>query len=230
MFRDRHEAGRRLAALVADLSVLADLAVADRAAATGASGRPGVVVLGLPRGGVPVAAEVAGRLGATLDVFPVRKVGVPGHEELAMGAVAPGGARVVNDDVVRQAGVSADELEAAFARQLDAVSRQALAYRGDRPPPRLAGQVVIVVDDGLATGATMRAAIEAVRQQQPAVVVVAVPVAPAAAIRELAALVDELVCVSTPESFYAVGSWYGDFSPTTDEEVRRLLADAMGDT
>jgi len=218
-FRDRRDAGRRLADLVADR-------MADRV--TGLPGRPGLIVLGLPRGGVPVAAEVAARLGARLDVFPVRKVGVPGHEELAMAAVALGGVRVVNNDVVRQGGVTPAELEAAIARQLEAVTEQARTLRGDQPPPPLGGQAVVVVDDGLATGATMRAAVAAVSQQHPAALIVAVPVAPVDAARELARLVDAMVCVITPEPFFAVGSWYEDFSPTTDDEVRRLLVDQGG--
>jgi len=218
-FRDRRDAGRRLADLVVDL-------VVDPA--MGLAGGPRPIVLGLPRGGMPVAAEIAARLGAPLDAFPVRKIGVPGHEELAMGAVALGGVRVLNDDVIRQVGVSPAELEAATTRQLDALARHARTYRGDRPPPDLAGKVVILVDDGLATGATMRAAVAAVQQQRPAAVIVAVPVAPASAIHELAAVVDKVACLVTPDPFYAVGSWYDDFSATTDEDVRRLLAGGPG--
>jgi predicted phosphoribosyltransferase len=182
------------------------------------------VVLGLPRGGVPVAAEVARALGGALDVFMVAKIGQPGRVELAVGALASGGVRVLNDRLIAAAGIGPAELDvlAALARaKLDDRERR---YRGDRPPPRLDGRLVVLVDDGLATGATMRAAIAALRELRAARIVVAVPVAPASTCAALGPLVDELVCLHTPEPFVAVGAWYEDFSPTTDDEVERLLA------
>ncbi len=185
-------------------------------------GRPDVVVLGLARGGVPVAYEVARALDVPLDVFVVRKLGVPGHEELAFGAVASGGLRVLNDDVV--ATLSAEVVAEVTAREEAELADREALYRGDRPPLALGGRTVVLVDDGLATGASMRAAIGAVRAQEPAAVVVAVPVGSASTCARLRADADAVVCTATPEPFMAVGSWYLDFSPTTDEEVRRLLA------
>jgi putative phosphoribosyl transferase len=184
------------------------------------------VVLGLPRGGVPVAARVARRLGAPLDVLHVRKLGVPGHEELAMGAIAAGGIRVLNDDVVAMSRVSEDAVARAVEQQQRVLDERARAYRGDRPPPELTGKIVIIVDDGLATGATMRAAVQAVRSQTPARVVVAVPVGAPTRCADLAvtAGVDDVVCVATPASFLAVGYWYDDFREITDDEVRAALA------
>jgi predicted phosphoribosyltransferase len=205
LFRDRAEAGRALAQKL-------------RAYA----GRDDVVVLGLPRGGVPVALEVARALDAPLDVFLVRKLGVPGHEELAMGAIASGGVRVLSEDVVRHLNLSPRAIEAvAFAEQRE-LQRREREYRGDEPPPDVRGKTVILVDDGLATGATMRAAVAALRRQGPARIVVAVPVAAASTCEELRDIADEVVCALTPEPFFAVGQWYHDFSQTTDEEVREL--------
>lgn len=182
-----------------------------------------MLVLGLPRGGVPVAREVADALGAPLDVLVVRKLGVPGHEELAMGAIAEGGVRVLNEDVIRALEIGADELEQAVAAQAEEVARRARRYRDGRPAPQVAGRVVILVDDGLATGATMHAAVLAVRAQGPARVVVAVPVGAHDTCARLLEVADEVVCARVPEPFYAVGLWYQDFAQTTDEEVRALL-------
>jgi predicted phosphoribosyltransferase len=187
------------------------------------AGRDDVIVLGLPRGGVPVAYEVAQRLGAPLDVFIVRKLGVPGFEELAVGAIASGGVRVLNDDVVR-ALPNADELiESVTAKETIEVERREQTYRDGRPPPELRDRVVILVDDGLATGATMRAAVAALRQRGVAKIVVAAPVGAPDTCRELKDEVDEIVCATAPEFFQAVGQYYEDFSQTSDEEVRDLL-------
>ena len=187
------------------------------------AGRADVVVLALPRGGVPVAYEVATALGAPLDVFLVRKLGVPGHRELAMGAIASGGVRVVNDDVVRWYGVPAGAIdEVARAEQVE-LERRERAYRGDHPPPDLRNRTVLIVDDGLATGASMNAAVRAVRTQAPAAIVVAVPVGAPDSCRALGHVADEVVCGRTPRFFSAVGQWYRDFSQTTDEEVGALL-------
>jgi predicted phosphoribosyltransferase len=207
VFRDRVEAGRSLAARLAHYA-----------------GRADVLVLALPRGGVPVAFEVARALGAPLDVFVVRKLGVPGQEELAMGAVATGGARVLNESVVKGAGISLHVIEAVTARERQELARRERLYRGDRPPPDVRAKTAILVDDGLATGATMLAAVQALRAQQPARIVVAVPIAAPETCEALQQDVDEIVCAVTPEPFYAVGMWYEDFSQTTDEEVRALLA------
>ena len=206
-FLNRREAGRLLAEKL-----------------SGYAGKPDVVVLGLPRGGVPVAYEVARALDAMLDVFLVRKLGVPGHEELAMGAVASGGLRVLNDRVVEQLGIPADQIDAVAAKELEELARREQLYRGNRPPPDLRGRTVIVVDDGLATGATMRAAIGALRQAQPARIVVAVPVAAPEIRDEFKNLADDIICGTTPEPFFAVGRWYIDFEQTTDDEVVALLA------
>jgi putative phosphoribosyl transferase len=187
------------------------------------AGRADVVVLGLPRGGVPVAAEVARALRAPLDVFCVRKLGVPGDEELAMGAIATGGVVVVNEQVVSELGVPEGMLADVTAAEREELERRDRAYRGDRPPARLAGRTVVVVDDGLATGATMRAAVRAVRAVGPSRVVVAVPVAAAETCRSLEADADEVVCPLAPEGFRSVGGWYEDFSTTSDDEVRRCL-------
>jgi erythromycin esterase-like protein/predicted phosphoribosyltransferase len=206
LFRDRREAGRVLAGLLAHHR-----------------DRPGVIVLGLPRGGVPVAYEVATALGAPLDVFLVRKLGVPGHEELAMGAIAYGGVLVLNEDVVRGLGVRPEVVQRVAEREGRELLRREQAYREGRPAPEVAGRTVIVVDDGLATGASMRAAIQALRRLRPARIVVAVPAAPESTCRELEALIDEVVCATTPTPFLAVGEFYWDFTQTTDEEVRDLL-------
>jgi putative phosphoribosyl transferase len=189
-------------------------------------GRPDVRVLALPRGGVPVAYEVARALGAPLDVFLVRKLGVPGHRELAMGAIASGHVRVLNRDIVGQLGIPPEVIDRVAALEEQELARRERAYRGDRLPLDLRNQTVILVDDGLATGATMRAAVAALRQQGPARIVVAVPAAAAETCAAIAEEVDEIVCAETPRPFYAVGLWYEDFGETTDEEVRRLLGSA----
>jgi predicted phosphoribosyltransferase len=181
------------------------------------------LVLGLPRGGVPVAAEVASALDAELDVLVVRKLGVPGHEELAMGAVAAGGLRVLNDDVLTRLDLPEAAVERATAAAAQVVAEREQAYRGDRPAPRLQDRRVVLVDDGLATGATMRVAVQAVVAAGASPVVVAVPVAPPSACEALRPLADEVVCLRTPASFVAVGAWYDDFSETTDDEVRSAL-------
>jgi predicted phosphoribosyltransferase len=209
IFRDRTEAGRVLA---------------ERLAAY--AGQPDVIVLALPRGGVPVGYEVARALHAPLDVFIVRKLGVPGHEELAMGAVATGGVRVLNDQVVRALGIPSHVVDAVARWEEQELRRREQVYRGDRPPPDVRGKTVILVDDGLATGSTMLAAVRALRQQSPARIVVAVPIASRDTCEVLKTEVDDVVCAVTPEPFYAVGMWYQDFTQTTDEEVRELLAQA----
>jgi len=188
------------------------------------AGRGDVLVLALPRGGVPVAYEVAFALNAPLDVFVVRKLGVPGQEELAMGAIASSGVRVLNADVT--AYVDQEVIEVVTRREQEELTRREQLYRGDRPARDVRGQAVILVDDGLATGSTMRAAAMALRQMEPAQIVVAVPVAPAETCAEFRKEVDDIVCLVTPEPFMAVGLWYADFSQTTDEEVRELLQDA----
>lgn len=206
LFRNRSEAGRLLAG---HLKVYAD--------------RADVVVLALPRGGVPVAFEVAESLRAPLDVFVVRKLGVPGQEELAMGAIATGGVRVTNEEVLRHLGIPAEALEAAAAREASELERREREYRGGRPAPDLRGRTVILVDDGLATGSTMRAAARALRQLGPGRVVVAVPVGASQTCEEFRAEVDEVVCAMTPEPFGGVGQWYDDFTQTSDEVVHELL-------
>jgi putative phosphoribosyl transferase len=193
------------------------------------AGRPDVVVLGLPRGGVPVAAEVARALSAALDVLVVRKLGVPGHRELAMGAIAAGGVRVLNVDVVDALGIDESVIDEVAAQEAAELERRQRLYRGDRPFPDLADKVVIVVDDGLATGATMRVAVSALRAHRPRRVVVAVPVGARQTCRALEEEAEEVVCARTPALFQAVGQWYRDFSPTTDEEIRRLLEGAADD-
>jgi putative phosphoribosyl transferase len=180
-------------------------------------------VLALPRGGVPVAFEVAKELKAPLDVFVVRKLGTPGHEELAMGALAPGGVRVLNDDIVRSLNVPEHAIETVATRELRELERRERTYRGAQPPPELRGRTVILVDDGLATGATMRAAVEALKAQGPERVVVAVPTAAPETCDTFRSEVDEIVCAETPRPFYGVGMWYENFSQTSDEEVRDLL-------
>jgi putative phosphoribosyl transferase len=189
-------------------------------------GRDDVLVLGLPRGGVPVAYEVAQRLGAPLDVFIVRKLGVPGFEELALGAIASGGVRVLNDDVVRALPNANELIESVTAKEMEELERREQRYRDGRPAPEPRGRVVILVDDGLATGATMRAAVAALRQRGAAKIVVAVPVGAADTCRQFEAEVDETVCVIASEWFQAVGQYYEDFSQITDEEVRELLTRA----
>jgi putative phosphoribosyl transferase len=186
--------------------------------------RSDVLVLALPRGGVPVAAEVAAALRAPLDVFVVRKLGTPGQPELAMGAIASGGVRVLNDDVLRLVNPTEDAIDRVAESEQRELERREWRYRGDRPFPMLADQVVILVDDGLATGSSMRAAVKALRQHRPGRIVVAVPAAAAETCDEFKDEVDEIICAMTPEPFYAVGLWYEDFSETTDEEVRDRLA------
>ncbi|MCC2637168.1 MAG: hypothetical protein K0Q68_887 [Moraxellaceae bacterium] len=209
LFKDRRDAGRHLVAALADYA-----------------GDGDVIVLALPRGGVPVAFEVAQALKLPLDIFVVRKLGVPGHEEFAMGAIASGGVRVLRDDVVQTLRISPAEIARVAAREQAELERREHAYRGGRASPSLEGRTLLLVDDGLATGATMEAALEAVRQQRPARVVVAVPVAPAETLARLGAHADAVVCVATPEPFDAVGCWYREFPQTTDDEVRTLLAQA----
>ncbi len=188
--------------------------------------RKDVIVLALPRGGVPVAAEIATAVGAELDLLLVRKLGTPGHEELAMGAIASGGNRVMNEDVVHGLDISEAVIQRVEDRERQELQRREKAYRGDRPWPALANRCVILVDDGLATGATMRAAVAAVRQEKPARLVVAVPVAPPDTVEMLREQVDEMVCLAEPEPFVAIGVWYVDFSQVGDDEVRQILAQA----
>ncbi|MGK4005230.1 phosphoribosyltransferase [Sorangium sp. So ce1036] len=206
LFRDRSDAGQRLSTRL-----------------EGYAHRSDVLVLGLPRGGVPVAFEVARRLSVPLDVFIVRKLGVPGHEELAMGAIASGGVCVLNEEVVDTLGFSEREIAGIEELEREELGRRERAYRGDRPPLDVRGRVVILVDDGLATGASMRAAVAALRRLVPARVIVAVPVAAPSTCEAFQGEADEVVCAVTPEPFMAVGLWYQDFSQTSDEEVRALL-------
>jgi putative phosphoribosyl transferase len=191
--------------------------------------RPDVLVLALPRGGVPVAFEVALVLGAPLDVFVVRKLGVPGREELAFGAIASGGARVVDPETVRRVGLTRETIEQIARAEERELTRRERLYRGTRSAPRITGRTAILVDDGLATGSSMRVAVEALRSESPARVVVAVPIAPPSTCAELAGEVDEIVCAATPDPFLSVGSWYEDFSQTSDDEVRELLERAARD-
>ena len=188
------------------------------------AGRDDVIVLGLPRGGVPVAYEVAKHLRVPLDVFIVRKLGVPGFEELAAGAIASGGVRVLNEDVMRAIPDADQTIEAVAARETAELKRREQIYRQDRPDPELRDRIVILVDDGLATGATMRAAVKALRQQEVAKIVVAVPVGPPETCREIQEHADETICLRAPAFFQAVGQYYEDFSQTTDEDVRELLS------
>ena len=185
-----------------------------------------MIVLALPRGGVPVAYEVARALKAPLDIFIVRKLGLPGHEELAIGAIASGGVRVLNDDIVQALKIPQTMIDTVTGREQQELERRERAYRGDRPGPEMRGRTVILIDDGLATGASMRAAVAALRLQNPARIVVGVPTAAPQTCEALRPEVDEIVCAMTPEPFYGVGRWYEDFSQTTDEEVRALLEEA----
>jgi putative phosphoribosyl transferase len=194
------------------------------------AGRDDVIVLGLPRGGVPVAYEVARALNVPLDVFIVRKLGVPGFEELAAGAIASGGVRVLNKDVLRALPNADEIIEDVTAKEMAEVERREQSYRDGRPAPELRDRVAILVDDGLATGATMRAAVKALRQRGAAKIVVAVPVGPPDTCREFEDEADEIICASAPEFFQAVGQYYEDFSQTSDEEVRELLARAAQET
>ncbi|MGK0619002.1 phosphoribosyltransferase [Meiothermus cerbereus] len=207
-FKDRSQAGELLAERLVEL---------------GYDQQPNLLVFGLPRGGVPVAFQVARRLGAPLEVWVVRKLGTPGHEELAMGAIASGGGRVLNQEIVDSLQISAQTIAAVEQQQLAELQRREQLYRGHRPFPDLRGKTVLLVDDGLATGATMKAAIAAARQKKPARLVVAVPVAPPDTVAEIQALVDEVVCLITPPFFQAVGLWYEHFPQTSDEEVLALL-------
>jgi putative phosphoribosyl transferase len=206
LFSNRAEAGELLAARFSALAERAD-----------------VIVLALPRGGVPVGYEVARALGVAWDVFVVRKLGVPGHEELAMGAIASGDVRLVNHDVVEALGIPANVIDGVTAREWLELERREQLYRGSRPLAPLGNRTVLLVDDGLATGATMRAAVTAVRAQHPAKIIVAVPVGAPSTCSELRKDADEVVCLRTPEPFVAVGLWYRDFTPTSDAEVRALL-------
>jgi putative phosphoribosyl transferase len=206
IFRNRTDAGRSLAR---KLKKYAD--------------RPDVIVLGLPRGGIPVAFEVARALHAPLDVFIVRKLGVPDQPELAMGAIASGGIRVLNNDVVQKLRDADEVIEAVTSEEMEELERREHAYRGKRPAPNLEGKTVILVDDGLATGSTMRAAVAAIRQKAPARIVVAAPVGAERTCLEFEGEADEVICAQMPAPFFGVGQWYEDFSQTTDEEVRALL-------
>jgi predicted phosphoribosyltransferase len=212
-FRNRSDAGHVLAAHLTQYAHRSD-----------------VIVLALPRGGVPVAYEVARALAVPLDVFLVRKLGVPRHEELAMGAVASGGVRVLNERVVNGLGIAEDVIDAVAAAEEQELRRRERAYRGDRPPPDVHGRTVILVDDGLATGATMLAAVRALRAQAPARIVVAVPTGSPDTCEQLRAEADEVVCALSPQPFSAVGLWYQDFAQTTDDEVRNLLARTTDNT
>jgi predicted phosphoribosyltransferase len=209
VYRDRREAGETLAARVREQLGLSD-----------------AVVLALPRGGVPVGFEVARGLDAPLDVFVVRKLGVPGHEEFAMGAIATGGVTVLNDAVINELGITPEQVNAVAARETGELRRREFSYRANRPAVDVAKRVALLVDDGLATGFTMRAAIAATREREPQRLVVAVPVGAADTCEEIAHEVDLLICPRQPEAFHAVGLWYEDFAATTDEEVRECLAAA----
>jgi predicted phosphoribosyltransferase len=208
-FHDRQDAGRQLADRLGEYA-----------------NRPDVLVLALPRGGVPVGAEVASRLGAPLDAWLVRKLGVPGYPELAMGAIAAGGIQVLNDDVVESLQITSATVEQVAARERAELDRRAHAFRGARPLPAVRGRTVILVDDGLATGSTMEAAVAAVRALEPAAIVIAAPVGAQDTCDRLGHVADRVVCLLTPSLFRAVGEWYVDFSETTDDEVRRLLETA----
>ncbi len=209
-FRDRHEAGERLAAGLVEYR-----------------SRPDVLVVAVPRGGVPVAYEVARSLGAPLDVMVVRKLGLPGQPELAMGAIASGGVRVLNPEVVRALQIPGRIIDTVAARETAELERRERMYRGERPCEDPTGRTVILVDDGLATGSSMQAAIAALRARRAASIVVAVPVGPPTTCQEIARLADGFVCLDQPSFFTAVGEWYENFAPTTDEEVRQLLESSL---
>jgi predicted phosphoribosyltransferase len=210
-FLDRRAAGRQLAALLGRFAR-----------------QPDALVLALPRGGVPVAYEVAAALSLPLDLFIVRKLGVPGHEELAFGAIAPGGVRVLSEELVEALGITAADIERVTVAEERELVRRDREYREGAPPPAITGQTVLLVDDGLATGASMRAAVAAIRIHRPRRIIVAVPVATSEAIQALRGSADDVIAVMTPKPFGSVGSWYVDFSQTTDDEVRNLLHDAKG--
>lgn len=207
-FRDRADAGRQL----------------GKALQPRYGHRPDVLVLALPRGGVPVAYEVAQALQTPLDIFVVRKLGVPGQEELAMGAIATGGAIVFNDEVVNNLGIPRSAMDRVIERERVELERREHQYRGNRPPPDVQGKTVILVDDGLATGASMHAAVQAIRALGPAAIVIAVPAAATSTVSRLRPFVDNIVSVITRDQFYAVSAWYDDFSQTTDEEVHNLVS------
>lgn len=209
-FRDRADAGRQL----------------GEALRPRYGDRPDVVVLALPRGGVPVAYEVSQILNVPLDIFVVRKLGVPGHEELAMGAIATGGAIVFNDEVVENLGIPRFAIDRVIERERVELERREREYRGGRPPLDVNGKTIILVDDGLATGASMHAAVQAVRALGPAGIVIGVPAGASSTCSRLRPFVNDIVCVTTPDPFYAVSAWYDDFSQTTDEEVADLMAHA----
>ncbi|OZG69777.1 phosphoribosyltransferase [Hahella sp. CCB-MM4] len=216
-FTDRKEAGELLAQAINEhLSQMHQLAPEN----------PNILVLALPRGGVPVAAPVAQKLGAELDLMIVRKLGLPWHPELAMGAITTGDIRILNDDVISMNGVTDNEIEQVEQREKLELARRESAYRQDRPLPSIQDRTIILVDDGIATGATMLAAIEGVRRQHPKEILVGTPVAPAVVVEDLKRKVDAVICLSTPIDFYAIGRWYNDFSQTTDEEVHQLLGEA----
>lgn len=206
IFQNRTDAGRKLAEKLTEYA-----------------NREDVLVLALPRGGVPVAFEVAQKLNAPLDIFLVRKLGVPGQKELAMGAIASGGVRVLNERTIHYLGISEKDIDAVTEKEQHELERREKAYRDNRPAPDVRGKIVILVDDGLATGATMRAGVVALKQLEPAKIVVAVPVAADETCYEFKYQVDAVICAITPEPFYGVGLWYQDFSQTTDDEVRELL-------
>lgn len=209
LFRDRRDAGKKLAQKLITFARHSD-----------------AIVLALPRGGVPVAYEVASALHAPLDIFIVRKLGLPGREELAIGAIASGGAKVLNQDIIRYLGISEALIDAIAQQELQELERRERAYRGDRPPLDVKSRRIILIDDGLATGASMRAAVAGLRAYHPAQIIVAVPTAAFETCEALKPEVDQMICATTPEPFYGVSRWYKDFSQTTDEEVRTLLQEA----
>ena len=212
IFRNRREAGQRLALRLGKYANRSD-----------------VIVLGVPRGGLPVAFEVAASLKAPLDVFVLRKLGVPGHEELALGAIGSGGVRVLNSSVIEHLGISELDIAAVTRAETEELHRRERLYRENRPPLDVHGRTVILVDDGIATGSSLLAAVQAIRQMQPAAIVVATPVAPRTTRNRLAKEVDDVVCVEMPEPFYGVGQFYADFSQVSDEEVNELLRKSWGE-
>ena len=209
LYKNRREAGRKLAGALAEYASQDD-----------------VIILALPRGGVPVAYEIAGILNAPLDVLLVRKLGVPGHEEFAMGAIAWGKVQIINQDTVQRLGISQEAIQQVIDKEDQELHRRNQLYRNDQPLPQIKGNRVVVVDDGLATGATMKAAVSALRQMGANGIIVAVPVASSDSCRELEEIADKVICLHTPEPFYGVGQWYRDFSQTTDQEVENLLSHA----
>jgi len=212
IYEDRYEAGQQLARRLADYA-----------------NRPNVQVLALPRGGVPVAYEIAHALRVPMDVFLVRKLGVPGYEELAMGAITSDGVRVLNEDVVRSFRITEDEIEAVAHRELRELERRNRQYRDDRPEPGVAGKIIILVDDGLATGASMKVAVVALRKKNPNKIIVAVPTGAPETCNDLKGLADDVICAITPEPFFSVGTWYRNFLQTSDEEVADLLQRAIAE-